>query len=155
MKFTAAVTVFLLVILLAPVTVSAHCQVPCGIYDDHARIHAMLEDQSTIAKATLKISELASKNDATSRNQTVRWINTKEQHASQIITVISEYFLTQKIKPAGKKNAKEHARYLATLADAHAVMRAAMKCKQGVDSTASNALKIAIEHFGKRYPRSK
>ena len=155
MKFTAAVIVFVLANLVAPVSATAHCQVPCGIYDDHARIHSMLEDQSTIAKATLKISELASKSDATSRNQTVRWINTKEQHASQIITVISEYFLTQKIKPAGKKNAKEHARYLETLADAHAVMRAAMKCKQGVDSAAASALKTAIETFGKRYTRSK
>ncbi|HIA04042.1 MAG TPA: superoxide dismutase [Myxococcales bacterium] len=146
---------FLLAILLAPVTVSAHCQVPCGIYDDHARIHSMLEDQSTIAKAILKISELVSKSDATSRNQTVRWINTKEQHASRIITVISEYFLTQKIKPAAKKNAKERAQYLANLADAHAVMRAAMKCKHGVDPAAASALKTAIETFGKRYPRSK
>lgn len=155
MKFTALIIIFVLANLVAPMSATAHCQVPCGIYDDHARIHSMLEDQSTIAKATLKINELSSKSDATSRNQTVRWINTKEQHASQIITVISEYFLTQKIKPVGKKNAKEHARYLDTLADAHAVMRAAMKCKQGVDAAAASALKTAIETFGKRYPRSK
>ena len=44
-----------------PFTVSAHCQIPCGIYDDHARVNAMLEDAATVAKATKLIAELAGK----------------------------------------------------------------------------------------------
>ena len=155
MKRTIIVTVFVAAILIAPVTANAHCQVPCGIYDDHARIHSMLEDVTTISKALKKMDELASKTDARSRNQWTRWVNTKEEHASRIITVMSEYFLTQKIKPADKKKVADRKRYLETLADAHAVMRAAMKCKQRADSAHATTLKAAIEHFGKRYPASK
>ena len=43
--------------------------------------------------------------DPQSLNQSVRWINTKE-HASQIITTVSEYFLTQKLKDVGEKDDK-------------------------------------------------
>ena len=45
-------------------TVSAHCQVPCGIYDDQARIHQLEEDATTIAKAITEINALAGKHDA-------------------------------------------------------------------------------------------
>ena len=36
----------------SPATSEAHCQVPCGIYDDAARIARLREDTATIAKAT-------------------------------------------------------------------------------------------------------
>ena len=78
----------------------AHCQVPCGIYDDHSRVHTMLEDAQTIQKACVMINELASLEDAHSRQQLARWVSTKEDHATKIITMISEYYLTQRIKPA-------------------------------------------------------
>ena len=32
-------------------TAVAHCEVPCGIYTDHARIGQMFEDTQTITKA--------------------------------------------------------------------------------------------------------
>ncbi|MFT5434441.1 MAG: nickel superoxide dismutase, partial [Myxococcota bacterium] len=72
------------IVLALPSTAAAHCQVPCGIYDDHARIHGMLEDVTTIAKAVGEISALAKKSDAQSLNQATRWIMTKEQHATRI-----------------------------------------------------------------------
>ena len=78
---------------------SAHCQVPCGIYDDPARFQGLLEDTKTIDKAIKSIADLSGKQDAESLNQLTRWINTKEDHASHIIKVVSEYFLTQKVKP--------------------------------------------------------
>ncbi|MFT5234211.1 MAG: nickel superoxide dismutase [Candidatus Krumholzibacteriia bacterium] len=28
----------------------AHCQIPCGIYNDHARVQQMLEDVATVEK---------------------------------------------------------------------------------------------------------
>ena len=37
--------------LMVPQTANAHCQVPCGIYDDSARVQSMLEDAATITKA--------------------------------------------------------------------------------------------------------
>ena len=48
---------------------SAHCQVPCGVYGDSARFTQMLEDQTTIAKAIARINDLAGKKDGKSANQ--------------------------------------------------------------------------------------
>ncbi len=130
---------------------AAHCQVPCGIYDDPARVHHMLEDVTTIAKAVDQIGALAAKTDALSQNQVTRWIMTKEAHASDIITTVAEYFLTQKVAevPAGDPARQA---YLDSLADHHHVMRAAMKTKQTVDAAAVQDLKTAVEALAKRYP---
>jgi len=76
----------------------AHCQIPCGIYDDHARVAAMLEDAATVEKSIQLISELTGKSDAQSQNQLVRWVMNKENHAQKIIASISDYFLTQRVK---------------------------------------------------------
>jgi hypothetical protein len=121
----------------------AHCQVPCGIYDDPARIAAMREDAQTIAKAIAQINEMSAKHDALAINQAVRWIDTKEQHASNIITTVSEYFLTQKLKPVAPGE-EGHDEYLAKLAAHHAVLRAAMTAKQTVDPASAEALSAAI-----------
>jgi nickel superoxide dismutase len=119
---------------------SAHCQVPCGVYGDSARFTQMLEDQTTIAKAIAQINDLSGKKDAQSANQLARWVSTKEDHANEIQKIIAEYFLTQRIKSSSGK-------YEDLLKGAHSVMVAAMKCKQGTDSKSSDALKTAIENF--------
>ncbi len=130
----------------------AHCQVPCGIYDDSARIDRLKEDARTIAKAIKNINELAGKADAQSFNQAARWVATKEHHASHVIEVVAQYFLTQKVKPV-EAGAKGYDAYLSKLADHHAVMSAAMKTKQKADSAAADALAHSIEklatHYGK------
>ena len=61
----------ILLLTFAKVT-NAHCQIPCGIYDDNARVQNMLEDAATVAKATVMIAELADKTDAQSKNQLTR-----------------------------------------------------------------------------------
>ena len=131
--------------------VDAHCQVPCGIYDDPARIHAMLEDVTTITKAMNQINELSKSTNAQSLNQAVRWIDTKEHHAGHIITTVAEYFLTQKVKDVAPGSAG-YQDYLDKLATHHRVMRAAMVTKQTVDTKAAGALKTAVEELGKLYP---
>lgn len=133
-----------------PAEVKAHCQVPCGIYDDPARIQQLREDATTIDKAIHAITELSGKNDPTSLNQATRWIMTKEDHASHIIKVVSEYFLTQKVKPGN-----DRAKYLETLADHHAVMVAAMKCKQVPDMGSVDLLNQAITKLATHYPDKK
>ena len=124
----------------------AHCQVPCGVYGDNSRFTQMLEDQTTIAKATAQINDLADKKDAQSANQLSRWVTTKEDHAAKIQKIIAEYFLTQRIKSSSDK-------YDALLKSAHAVMVAAMKCKQGVDAKNADSLKSAIESFQSVYEK--
>ena len=138
-------------VVVSSTHVDAHCQVPCGIYDDHARIHLMLEDVTTITKAIAQIEELSKKMNALNLNQATRWIATKEEHASRIITTVAEYFLTQKVKDVAPGTA-DYQNYLNRLASHHRVMRAAMKTKQTVSLDAADALKAAVEELGKLYP---
>ena len=129
----------------------AHCQVPCGIYDDHARITGMLEDTTTIAKALAQINELAGKQDAQSFNQATRWVMTKEQHAERIQTTIAQYYLAQRVK-AARPGSDAYDAYVKSLAEHHAVIVAAMKAKQTVDPNAAVALRKAIEAISAYYP---
>ena len=117
--------------LLLQGSLLAHCQVPCGIYNDAARIIQIQEDFSTIQKAMTKIKELSQQQDATSMNQLTRWIMTKEEHASKIQKVVSNYFLTQRIK--AKTESSEFDTYVKQTTTLHQILVSAMKCKQTVD----------------------
>jgi nickel superoxide dismutase len=135
-------------ILVLPQLTHAHCQIPCGIYDDHARVHSMLEDAATVEKSAKLIAELAGKLDAQSQNQLVRWVMNKEKHAQNIITTISDYFLTQRINPSQKD-------YAERLIKHHAVIIAAMKSKQNADVKYAKDLKETIEALASYYPAHK
>ena len=137
-------------VLLALVSISAqpvqaHCQVPCGIYGDSTRVRMMREDLATIIRAMGQIRALSQKKDAQSQNQLVRWVVTKEQHAEKIIRTISDYFMAQKIKPA-------KAGYAEMLKRHHAVMVAAMTCKQTTDGKAARALGKALDTIANYWP---
>lgn len=138
------------VLTASPSPTQAHCQIPCGIYDDGARITHIREDSTTIAKAIKNINELAGKHDGNSFNQLARWVDAKEHHASDIITTVAEYFLTQKVKPVSK-GAEGYDAYLAKLADHHAVMSAAMKTKQSADPSTVANLNKAIDALATHY----
>jgi len=133
-----------ILLLGAAQTADAHCEVPCGIYADQMRFEMMLEDQSTIAKAMAQIGELAGKTGAQESNQLVRWVNTKEAHATNTMNVIAQYFMAQRIKPSKDV-------YVKQLTAAHAVIQAAMKCKQTVDPANADALKAAIVKLYEAY----
>lgn len=126
----------------------AHCQIPCGIYDDHARVQSMLEDTATVEKALRSIAELSSKTDAQSQNQMVRWVMNKETHAQNVISTISDYFLTQRVKP-------EQEDYSERLIKHHAVIVAAMKVKQNADLSYAVSLREKIEALLHYYPEHK
>ncbi len=117
--------------------VQAHCQVPCGIYDDGARVIQMLEDAKTVEKATAMLAELSDKTDAQSVNQKVRWVNNKEIHAQNVIATISDYFLTQRVKSSQKD-------YTDRLVKHHSIIVAAMKAKQSASPENAKALTEAI-----------
>jgi nickel superoxide dismutase len=135
-------------IVASPQLLHAHCQIPCGIYDDHARVLFMLEDAATVEKSTRLIAELSGKHDAQSQNQLVRWIMNKEKHAQNIISIISDYFLTQRVNPTQKG-------YSERLAKHHAVIMAAMKAKQNADLKHAKILKKSIESLLPYYPENK
>ncbi|SFV71465.1 hypothetical protein-signal peptide prediction [hydrothermal vent metagenome] len=133
---------------ITPQIVSAHCQVPCGIYDDSARVHAMLEDTKTLAKATTLINKLAGKTDAQSQNQMTRWVMNKEKHAESIINTISNYFLTQRVKTSQKD-------YAERLAKHHTVIVSAMKVKQNTDMKYVKKLQKSIDALAIYYVKKK
>jgi len=124
---------------------SAHCQVPCGIYGDQLRFQQMLEDEQTISKAQLQMKDLATGDiDTQSVNQMVRWTTAKEEHATKIQKTIADYFMAQRIKP-------DDAEYGKKLMAAHAVMVAAMKCKQSADAKTAEVLEKSIMDFYRAY----
>ena len=72
-QFTFALTLGTLSLSL-PHTSHGHCQVPCGIYNDGARVEAMLEDAATVLKATRMLAErtvAASSSIASTRAQSL------------------------------------------------------------------------------------
>ena len=127
-----------------PAVPAPHCEVPCGIYADQLRFEQMLEDHTTIAKCMDQIKELSGKTDAQSFNQAVRWVTTKESHATNTQHIIAQYFMTQRIKSDGEKYAEK-------LSAAHAVMVAAMKCKQSTDPQVATGLRKSILDFYRAY----
>lgn len=131
----------------APIAYS-HCQVPCGIYDDHARVKTMLEDAATARKAIDLMAELSGKDDPQSNNQLIRWVVNKETHAQNIISTISDYFLTQRVKSTQKD-------YDERLQKHHAVIVAAMKVKQNADMKYVDQLEADIKALLPYYPEHK
>lgn len=125
--------------------VFAHCQIPCGIYDDHAKVKEMMQDAETIKKATIFIAELSDKDDPQSQNQRIRWIMNKEKHAQNIISTISDYYLTQRVKASQKD-------YPERLMKHHAVIVAAMKAKQHADTKFAIELTDTIKAIAPYYP---
>ena len=124
---------FIYTLLIPIVTIQsialAHCQVPCGIYDDALRIVHIKEDFKTIREAMNQINQLSTKTDPLSSNQLNRWVMTKEQHATNIQKTVSEYFLTQRVKTAKSQ------KYIDQTTTLHQILVAAMKCKQTVDES--------------------
>jgi nickel superoxide dismutase len=72
----------------------------------------------------------------------------KEKHAQNIITTISDYFLTQRVKPSQKD-------YTERLTRHHAVILSAMKAKQHADISHALDLKASIEALLVYYPEKK
>ena len=132
-------------LLLSSMPVQAHCQIPCGIYDDAARVAEMLESAATVEKSMKLIGELTGKHEAQSQNQLVRWVMNKEEHAQMIISTISDYFLTQRVKASQDDYAERLQRH-------HAVIVAAMKAKQSSDLQMAMDLKDAINGIAPYYP---
>jgi nickel superoxide dismutase len=149
--FKTARVLFLVMVCSVTVWVlqaGAHCQIPCGIYDDHMRVAQMMEDSETILKSCRMMAELSGKTDVQSQNQMIRWVMTKEVHAQKVILAISDYFLTQRVKESQPD-------YLERLKRHHAVIVAAMKAKQNADEQTAQALQRAIQDLAGYYPAHK
>ncbi len=140
------------VISAGDTSASAHCQVPCGIYDDPMRITMLREDAVTIGKAVDSANELVKEGGtALDLNQIIRWTTVKDEAATNIQRIVSDYFLTQRVKAVAADD-PGHAAYLDQLAKMHAILVAAMKCKQTVDPANVRVLSECIEAIAPMYP---
>ena len=152
-KHIIATLVTGLALAVAP-TVAAHCQIPCGIYDDELRVQLIEEHITTIEKSMRQINEL-SKQSPVDFNQLVRWIDNKEQHAQEIQDIVAEYFLSQRIKAPAAAEGEAWDAYLAQLATLHQITVAAMKAKQTTDAAPIESLKrhvatVRTSYFGEK-----
>ncbi len=133
----------LLLVLLFAANVQAHCEIPCGIYDDEMRIKMINEHIDTIEKSMKQITELATE-PGHHANQLTRWVMNKEHHADELQEIVSQYFMTQRIKP-------DQGDYEKKLVLLHQMLVTAMKCKQTTDvENCDNLRKLTVD-FAKLY----
>ena len=127
----------------------AHCEVPCGIYDDPMRADLIAEHTRTVEKSMNKIKELRADEDK-NYNQLVRWINNKEQHALKLQNIVWQYFMTQRIQPAEGTGQKRE-KYLREVTLLHQMLVEAMKCKQTTDLQHVQNLRRLLAAFKASY----
>lgn len=137
------------VLLTAAVQSFGHCEVPCGIYDDQARVRMMYEHIATIAKCMTEIENL-SKATPPNYNQLVRWITTKDEHANQFQHTVTQYFMTQRLIPV-KPDDGNYRKYITELTLMHELLVNAMKCKQTIDPKIPEAMRNLLHKFEHSY----
>ena len=128
----------------------AHCQVPCGIYDDEARFALLEEHVATVEKAMKKIEELSAA-QSPNYNQIVRWVGNKEHHADEIGEIVTSYFMAQRVKPADKKSEEAYSKYVGELTSLHQMIVYSMKAKQTTDLKNVDRLRALIQQFKASY----
>ena len=124
----------------------AHCEIPCGIYNDEMRIMMIREHVKTIEKSMKKITELSAASTI-NYNQLVRWVNNKEEHANKIQKIVTQYFMTQRIKLVAPNDVKAQKANLKKLELLHKMLVYAMKAKQTTDLANTQKLLKAVDGF--------
>ena len=147
---TLSYFILMIFCLVSAENLFAHCEVPCGIYDDEMRFTMLREDIQTIEKAMQQVSSLSTE-PSPNWNQIVRWVMTKETHADKISDTVTEYFLKQRIKPVEPLEKAEYQKYLEKLILLHKIMVTSMKCKQTLDLENVRALNKLVDDFYKAY----
>lgn len=124
---------------LATPSLEAHCQMPCGIYDDSLVFGDMKQCLATMAKAVAEISSHEMDSPA-AINQMIRWVGKKDLHSDRFSEDVAEYFLKQRI-PLDADNLD------AKLKSAHILLVLSMRAKQTVDAQLIEDLKKEFERF--------
>ena len=135
--------------LFATQKADAHCEIPCGIYNDQLRVKLLYEHFTTIEKSMNEINALAEQGDK-NYNQLVRWITNKEDHAVKVQHVVEQYFMHQRIKSKEKDEAG-YDKYIRQITLAHKLTVYAMKAKQTRDLKYVKLLRETLDKFAKAY----
>ena len=151
MKRFALTALTLLAAITIAVPAAAHCQIPCGIYDDELRVQLIEEHITTVEKSMKQIVALGSA-DSVDYNQLIRWVNNKEHHAQEIQDIVTAYFMAQRIKPSvNHDDEKAMNEYMHKLAILHAIQIHAMKAKQSTDLAQIETLRKMTAMFRTAY----
>jgi nickel superoxide dismutase len=147
--FSAFAAMMLGIMMFSTQNINAHCEIPCGIYGDSMRIEIIKEHIRTVEKSMNKIEELSKAGDK-NYNQLVRWVVNKEEHAVKIQTIVSEYFLHQRIKITDPSDAK-YDKYVKELKLLHELSVYAMKAKQTTDQKFIELMRETVDAFAESY----
>lgn len=106
MKKTLAICIAAIGTLLNNAPLSAHCQMPCGIYHDDLVFSQIDQFVETMYKGLTVLSEnkFASLHD---KNEFIRWVYLKEKMCDDTADLFLTYFLQQKIKPGAEDTVKK------------------------------------------------
>lgn len=135
----------LLLELFAPSrTASAHCDIPCGIYDPHnAELGAR-----TVTKMVSLIKEAQGATDPESRQTFVRCVKVKEDHAEivkrELQILWSDYFKPEHVKSYPDLHEK-----------VWKALKLASKNKQSIDATAARELETAVGEIARIFWETK
>lgn len=117
----------------------AHCQLPCGIYHDEMVYDQIDQFVETTVKA-LSVLEDDHFETVQDRNTFVRWVMQKDKGADEIASLLTTYFLQQKIKPGEADTEKR-------LISAHRLLFYLVQIKQTVDLKVVNDFYDEWERF--------
>jgi len=121
---------------VAPAPVEAHCQIPCGIYGDEMRFQMLEEHITTIEKSMKLIGELSAE-PGKNANQLTRWVVNKEDHADEMASIVTQYFLQQRLK-------LDDPQWAAKVKPCHEILFYSMKAKQTTDQANVEKLRAAV-----------
>lgn len=110
---------------LIPLTLSAHCQLPCGVYHDDLVFDQIDQYIETMYKGVTVLTDTKF-STVGERNETIRWVLQKDHASDEAAHTIMTYFLQQKIKPGEADTEKK-------VISAHKLLFLLVKIKQNVD----------------------
>ncbi|MBN2103584.1 superoxide dismutase [bacterium] len=142
--------ILILISGLGAQSVFAHCEIPCGIYNDTLRADLIAEHIMTIEKSINQINALRQAEDK-NYNQLIRWVNNKEQHANELQHIVTQYFMTQRIKPVTEEDPAKKAKYDLELSLLHELLVWSMKAKQTTDLKTVEKLRETLKAFRESY----
>lgn len=133
----------LISVLLHTINLSAHCQMPCGIYHDDMVFSMVDQYIETMYKGISMIKE-SKFTTPFERNNFIRWVNLKDKASDEMASLITTYFLQQKIKPGESDTAKR-------LESAHKMLFGLTAIKQNADLKMINDFADEWENFKQMY----
>ena len=117
----------------------AHCQMPCGIYHDEI-VFAQIDQYIETMTKSLNVLADNKFSNPQERGTFVRWVALRDSNSDEMASLITTYFLQQKIK-VGEEGTPEK------LASAHKLLVDLMHIKQQIDNKAVDTFREDWQRF--------